>query len=157
MGVYDSLEYQEGLASVNWKEAQGKILSNSVRSDRVNGRMIFIPSVVYSYHVGDDAYRGTRMTYPEGMAASEINLRHLLESVAIEHPVTSYYDPKNISHVTMTRGVRHAKYAALFVRDGLIGILLPLLLFLTFRRRAAGIQNFAPDADNAKIAKKENN
>ncbi len=144
LGIFDLLEDLEGLASVNWKEAQGKILSNSIKSDRINNKMVFIPSVVYSYHIGDDAYRGTRITFPEGMPSAEKDLRALLERVAIEHPVTSYYDPKNISHVTLTRGVRRSKYVALFIRDGVIAFLSLLLLLLGLKRATMPQKNFAP-------------
>jgi hypothetical protein len=142
MGVADYLEFKEGLASVSWLEAKGKILSNSVRSERVNNRMIYIPTVVYSYHIGDDAYRGHRISYPDGLPATEKKLRKLLESVAVEHPITAYYDPKHTSSVTLVRGIRRSKYVLLFLRDAAVVLLLPLILLgrwirqLTKKRRA---------------------
>ncbi len=126
--MHDYLEYQEGLSSTNWVEADGKVLSNSIKADRKDGRMIFIPQVSYSYHINDDAFRGARMTYPDNMASSEKDLKQLLQRLEVGHHITSYHDPKNISHVTLVRGVRHAKYAMLFVRDAVVTVVIPFLL-----------------------------
>jgi hypothetical protein len=130
MLVCDYMEMQEGLESVNWAQASGKILSNSIRSDRVNNRMVYIPSVVYSYHIKDEPRRGHRVSYPDGLSSTEKNLHKLLESVAVEHPITAYYDPKNVSRVTLVRGIRKAKFINLFLRDGAVMVCIPLLLLL---------------------------
>ncbi|HEY9680906.1 MAG TPA: DUF3592 domain-containing protein [Oculatellaceae cyanobacterium] len=130
MLICDFLEMQEGIQSLSWTEAKGKILNNSVRSDRVNNRMVYIPTIVYSYHVADEPRRGRRISYPDGLPATEKNLHKLLESVAVEHPITAYYDPKNVSHVTLVRGIRKAKYLNLFLRDGAIVLCIPALLLL---------------------------
>ena len=130
MLIFDYVEMQEGLNSEGWKETSGKIMSNSVRADKVNNRMVYIPTVVYSYHIGDEPRRGHRITYPDGLPATEKNLRQLLQDVAVEHPIKAYYDPQNISHATLVRGIRKAKYVNLFVRDGAITLCIPVLLLL---------------------------
>jgi Protein of unknown function (DUF3592) len=130
LSAVDLLEYQEGLASYDWLPVKGKILTTSIRTDRtwMSNKMIFIPSASYSYHITDDeVLRGNRLTFPDHIAAPEKDLKALLRRLQISNEVTSYYDPKNHSHVTMVRGVRHAKYCVLFLRDAAISLLSGLL------------------------------
>lgn len=126
--ITDALEYQEGLDSVNWIPANGKMLSNVIKSERPGyGKMIYIPRVAYSYHIKDDAYRGDRMTFPDQIPSPEKDLKKLLERVEVGHPVESFYDPKNITRVTLVRGVRKSKYCLVFLRDVAL-IALPLIV-----------------------------
>ena len=53
----------------------------------------------------------------------------------IGRPITAYYDPKNISHVTLVRGARHSKYVMLFLKDAVLAIAAPLLYGLFFLAR----------------------
>src|SRR5208283_892928 len=70
--VHDWLEYQEGLSSLNWVAANGKILNKTIKAERPGyGRMVFIPTVVYSYHIKEDAFRGERMTFPDHIPAPD--------------------------------------------------------------------------------------
>jgi hypothetical protein len=140
LSSYDFLEYKEGLASNDWLPAKGKILANSIRTERtLLSKLIFIPSASYSYHISDDEIlRGDRVSFPDHVAAPEKDLKALLQRLQIGQEVTSYYDPKNHAHVTMERGVRHAKYGGLFLRDGAISLLsglLALSLFLQQRKK----------------------
>jgi hypothetical protein len=125
MSAVDFLEYSEGLTSNDWLPVEGKILTNSIRTERTwKSQMIFIPSATYSYHISDnEVLRGSRLTFPDHVAAPEKDLKALLKRLEIGREVTSYYDPKDHSKVTMVRGVRFAKYCALFLRDAAISLL----------------------------------
>ena len=126
----DYLEYQQGLSSLNWISAKGKMLHNSITCQRSlkNGRMIFIPTAEYSYHINDDVYRGYRMSFPNQIPSSETDLRKLLEKLEVGREITAFYDPADKSHVTLIRGVRHSKYLMLFLRDAAIAaVFVPML------------------------------
>jgi hypothetical protein len=140
LSAHDFLEYNEGLASKDWLPVTGKILTNSIRTDRtLMSKLIFIPSASYSYHISaDEVLRGDRVSFPDHVAAPEKDLKALLQRLQIGREVTSYYDPKDHAHVTMERGVRHAKYCVLFVRDAaisLLGGLLALSMWLRLRKK----------------------
>jgi hypothetical protein len=123
--LYDYLDYREGRSSIAWLPAEGKIITNSIRTQTTwKNTLSFIPSATYSYHISEsEILRGERISFPDHVAAPEHDLKKLLQRLNVGQPVTSYYDPHNHSRVTLIRGVRRAKYCALFVRDAFISIL----------------------------------
>ncbi len=133
--LIDALQYQEGISSLNWPEAPGKILKLHLKLVRLDlDHMSYVPSIEYSYHVKDRAYRGNRLTYPDPVLTHETP-KMLFKKFALGNEITAYYDPQNIQHSTLNRGVRKSAFGLLFLRDFCITLFTPAIWLFFYARR----------------------
>jgi hypothetical protein len=125
--IGDLLDYRQGLESRKWLPIEGKIKTQSIRLvSRDGGINHFALNATYIYHVGEQAYRGDRIAYPNELpftesepekSAKNNQAKSMFARYAPEAALTVFYNPAASDQSTLTRGASARRYLPVWLRD----------------------------------------
>jgi hypothetical protein len=125
--IGDLLDYKQGVESRKWLPVEGKIKAQSIRLlNRDGGINHFALNANYVYHVGERAFRGDRVAYPNELPFTENQsktstidnpVKSMFARYAPEAEVTVFYNPSANDKSTLTRGASARRYLPTWLRD----------------------------------------
>jgi hypothetical protein len=125
--VGDLLDYKQGVDSRKWLPIEGKIKTQSIRLlNRDGGANHFALNASYIYHIGERAYRGYRVAYPNELlftasqpekSSKDNPTKGTFARYAPEASITVYYNPNANEQSTLTKGARARRYLPDWLRD----------------------------------------
>jgi hypothetical protein len=127
LSVADWLEYRQGVESRKWLPVEGKIKTQFVRLvNRDCGQNHFALNATYIYHIGEKAFMGDRVAFPNELSftesepeksASDNKAKSMFARYAPEAPMIVYYNPAANDQSTLTRGASARRYLPEWLRD----------------------------------------
>ncbi len=144
--VGDLLDYKQGVDSRKWLPIEGKIKAQSIRLlNRDGGTNHFALNASYIYHIGERAFRGDRVAYPNELfftanppekASKDNPTRSIFARYAPEASITVYYNPNSNEQSTLTKGASARRYLPNWLRDiALIALATSLVIWRQKRTR----------------------
>jgi len=125
--IGDLLDYRQGLESRKWLPIEGKIKTQSVRLvNRDGGINHFALNATYIYHVGERAFMGDRVAFPNELSftesepeksSSDNKAKSMFARYAPEAALTIFYNPAANDQSTLTKGASARRYIPEWLRD----------------------------------------
>jgi hypothetical protein len=138
--IGDLLDYKQGVESKKWLPVEGKIKAQSIRLvNRDGGINHFALNASYVYHLGERAYRGDRVAFPNELpfaanqpekSSKDNPTKSIFARYAPEVTITVYYNPSANEQSTLTTGASARRYLPTWLRDlALIAVALCLAIW----------------------------